>query len=169
MISLVASCDLNGGIGYKNDLLVRLSNDMKYFKQVTTSGETNLMLMGRKTYESIGKPLPHRQNLILTHNKKFKAPVRCHVYHSIEDVLREYQNGEGKVNLWIIGGSEVYKQFIEYADRIYLTIIDHKFDKVDAVFPKFSLDEWKVVDNVENEADEKNPYDHHFVTYERRK
>lgn len=168
MISLVAACDLNGGIGYKNDLLIRMPNDMKYFKQVTTSGDTNLVLMGRKTYDSIGNPLPERTNLILTHNKKFKAPARCHVYHSIKDVLREYRNGEEKVNLWVIGGQKVYEQMLPYTDRIYLTIIDHSFSKVDAYFPKFSIDEWRVFDNIENQPDEKNPYTHHFVTYERK-
>nr|BDD46340.1 hypothetical protein 8 [Micrococcaceae bacterium] len=88
-ITLLAACDLNMAIGYKNELLVKLPNDMKHFRQLT---ENNFVVFGRKTLESIGKPLSNRINLILTKNKKYDAPVGCYVYNSIEDLLNEYYN-----------------------------------------------------------------------------
>jgi dihydrofolate reductase len=169
VISLVAAIDKNRAIGYQNQLLARLPNDMKHFKQITTSGNHNIVLMGRKTFESIGKPLKDRINIVLTKNKNFQAPKGVFVYHSVEEILNQYKNyGECKPDLFIIGGQQIYNQFLRYADRIYLTIIDHTFEKADAYFPEIDLNEWKIISNIKNAADENNPYDHYFVTYERK-
>jgi len=168
MIALVAAISRTNQLGYQNKLLCHLPNDLKYFKQITTSGDHNIVVMGRKTFESIGKPLSHRINIVLTKDKKFHCRG-VFTYHSIEEVLRQYKHyGESKPNLFVIGGEQIYRQFLRYADRIYLTIIDHTFENADAYFPKFDLNEWKVISNIKNEADENNPYDHYFVTCERK-
>lgn len=165
MITLVAAIDLNNGIGYKNELLTLLPNDMKYFKHLTTSGEHNVVVMGRKTYESIGKPLSGRINAILTKDMHYKA-TGCIIYHFVEDVIREYKScGDSSLKLWIIGGSEIYNQFLPHADVVQLTIINHLFTKADAFFPKLS-DDWKVVEHIKNESDAKHPYGYSFVTFQ---
>lgn len=164
-INLIAACGNNREIGYKNKLLCHLPNDLKHFKNLT---QGNIVCMGRKTYESIGEVLPNRHNIVLTHNTDFKAPF-VYVYHSVEDVLREYESYSNKeAELFIIGGEQVYKQFLKYADKIYLTIIENHFPRVDSYFPPFSFLDWKVTENIKNEADEKNLYNHSFITYERR-
>jgi dihydrofolate reductase len=166
MINLIAAIDLNRGIGSENDLLVKLPSDMKHFRELTTG---HFIVMGRRTFDSIGHPLPNRTNIILTRNKKHKAPHGTFVYHSIEEVIHAYHmQNHDESELFIIGGAEVYSQAIQYADRLYLTIIDHEFPNVDSFFPAFSMLDWKPVNNVENKADENNLYDHYFVTYERR-
>lgn len=166
MISLIAAIDKNNAIGYKNQLLARLSNDMKYFKQLTTSGDHNIVVMGRKTFESIGKPLTNRINIVLTKDKNFKHKG-VFVYHSVEEVLKQYKySGESKPNLFVIGGETIYRQFMRYADRLYITLIDHVFENTDTYFPSIT-DEWKLVSEQYNKADENNPYDHYFRIYEK--
>lgn len=166
MINLIAALGLDREIGYKNQLLCDLPNDMKRFRQLTTG---NIVIMGRKTFQSIGKPLPNRKNIILTHKPKSDFPSDVYVYHSVEDILRQYENyAEKQVEVFVIGGSSTYKQFLPYADRIYLTIINNKFPHADSYFPRISLDEWRVIEHIENKADDKNMYDYDFVTYERK-
>lgn len=165
MISLIVACDLNHAIGYKNQLLVKLPNDMKHFRRLT---EGNICVMGRKTFESIGYPLPNRTNIILTRDRNYSTEG-CYIYNSIEDILHEYHNyGEGKSNVYICGGSEIYEQFIPYADRIYITLINHIFRKTDTFFPTLD-DSWKMIDKVINKADHDNPHTHYFITYEKTK
>lgn len=169
MINLIAAIDLNNGLGYKNELLCHLSNDLKHFKNLTSG---HFVCMGRLTYDSIGNPLPNRTNIILTRNKDYKAPLGTFVYHSIEDVISEYNNlNNNESELFIIGGGDIFKQAMSYADRIYLTIIQNKFSHVDSYFPLIDLSEWQVVQGqtVHNKADSNNEYDHVFVTYEKRK
>ena len=166
MINLIAAIDLQRGLGFNNDLLVKLPNDMKHFKKLTTG---HFIVMGRRTFDSIGKPLPNRTNIILTRNKDYTAPYGTFVYHSIEDVVHAYhKQNNNESELFVIGGAEVYSQAIQYADRLYLTIIDHEFPKVDSFFPTFSMLDWKPVNNIKNLADKNNLYDHYFVIYERR-
>jgi dihydrofolate reductase len=167
MINLIAACGVNRELGYKNQLLCHLPNDLSYFKEKT---QRNIIVMGRKTFESIGKPLPNRHNIVLTHKKNYEVPAGVLVYHSVEDILKHYElNANKEVELFICGGENVYKQFLKYADRIYMTIIEAHFSKVDTWFPPFSFLDWKVTSNIKNDPDEKNIYTHHFVTYERRK
>lgn len=165
-ISLISAFDLNRGIGYKNKLLTYLSNDLEHFKEKTLN---KTIIMGRNTYESLpNKPLPKRNNVVITRNKEYN-PHGCLVYHSVKELIDEYrtfinQNEE----LMIIGGESIYKQFLQYADKIYATVIDHEFKKVDTYFPAIDLNEWKITSSIKNKADEINPYDHYFVTYERK-
>lgn len=91
MISLVAAISRTNQLGYQNKLFCHLPNDLKYFKQITTSGDHNIVVMGRKTFESIGKPLPNRINIVLTRDKDFRYRG-VFIYHSVEDVLKQYKN-----------------------------------------------------------------------------
>ena len=130
MITLIAACSKNRAIGKDNKLLWHLPNDLKRFKRLTT-GKT--VVMGRKTFESIGKPLPNRKNIILTNNKDLIIEG-CEVITSISELnLIE--------DIVIIGGEQIYKIFIDLADVIELTLIDKYFDG-DAFFPEIDLDKF---------------------------
>lgn len=164
-ITLIAACDLNLGIGYKNELLVKLPNDMEQFKKKTTG---NFVVMGRLTYESIGKPLPKRTNIVLSRDKNYDPHPSVYVYSSIKDVLHEYYSySEGQAELYVCGGSQIYKDFLPYADKVILTIIENKFQNVDSYFPRLP-DVFVPVSREEYKADEENIYNHHIVTYEKK-
>jgi len=135
MISLIAAAGKNNVIGSNNKLPWSIPEDLKYFKK-TTSGKT--IVMGRKTYESIGRPLPNRQNVILTKNQNYTAPD-CLVINSKEELSATENNDE----IFIIGGSQIYKLFWEQADRIYLTRIDKDFEG-DAYFPDINPEKWQL-------------------------
>ncbi|MEK4824454.1 dihydrofolate reductase [Niallia sp. FSL W8-0951] len=162
-INLIVCMDRCSAIGYKNKLLSHQSADLKRFKQLT---QGHFILMGKTTYLSIGKLLPNRHNIILSRNKKFHVPG-AFIRHSIEDVIKEYKLNNNEQELYIIGGQEVYMEAIKYANRLYVTIIDHEFDKADTYFPSIDMNEWKVIDIEKHLSDEKNDYDYSFVTYER--
>jgi dihydrofolate reductase len=159
MISLILAMDKNRLIGKNNDLPWHLPADLKYFKEVT-SGHT--VIMGRKTFESIGKPLPNRTNVILTTRADFQ-PEGCLVFHSVEQALSAIDKEE---EAFVIGGAEIYKQFIPLADKIYITVIDHPFEG-DAYFPDLDESEWRMVKAEQGIKDEKNPYDYFFTVWER--
>jgi dihydrofolate reductase len=165
-INIIAAIGVNRELGYKNQLLCHLPNDLKYFKEKTTG---QFCVFGRKTYESIGYPLPNRHNIIVTRNTNYKIADGVFVYNSLLDVINEYISYNNNENeLYICGGAEIYRQALPYADRIYMTIIEKHFSKVDTYFPPFDFHDWKVTERIKCEADENNPYVHHFVTYERR-
>jgi dihydrofolate reductase len=160
MISIICCMDIERNIGYENKIPWSLPNDLQYFKRKTTGHK---VIMGRKTYESIGKPLPNRENIILTNNTEYVSPG-CKLIHSIEEVLHDEKNDE----VFIIGGENVYKHFLPYADKMYLTIIDHVF-KGDSKFPNFDEEKWTLVNEVVGVVDERNKYDHRFLTYEKKR
>lgn len=165
-ITLVAAIDLNRAIGHQNQLLCKLPSDMKHFIELTHEG---ICIMGRKTYESIGKPLSNRTNIVLTRDSTYDPHPAVYLYEDIDTVLHEYGNyGEGVANLFVLGGASIYQQFLPYADVIELTIIRHKFLEADSFFPAISLDDFEVTSNIFNPADEENEYDHYFVTYQRK-
>jgi dihydrofolate reductase len=157
MISFVVAMDQNRAIGKDNDLPWYLPNDLKHFKK-TTMGKP--IVMGRKTYESIGKPLPGRENIVVTRDESYKAEGTT-IVHSVDEVLQ--LNAE---EICVIGGSEIFKQFLPVADRLYITEIHHTFD-ADTYFPELSADEWKEVSRTEGIVDEKNKYPHEFIVYEK--
>ncbi|QOR65155.1 dihydrofolate reductase [Cytobacillus suaedae] len=159
MISLLVAMDNNRLIGKDNDLPWHLPADLAYFKLVTMG---HSIIMGRKTFDSIGRPLPGRENIIITRNKEYKADG-CKVIHSIEEVLELNQNDK---ELFIIGGAEIFKEVLSHADRLYITEIDAVFEG-DIFFPDFPLNEWQIISSEKGPKDEKNPYDYHFVVYER--
>jgi dihydrofolate reductase len=160
MISLIVAMGNNRVIGQGNQLPWRLSADLKYFRQ-TTMGKS--LIMGRKTYETIGRPLPGRTNIILTRNEDYQAEG-CLVVHSLEEALE--LAGEGEV--MIIGGGQLYRQFMPMADRIYMTQIDSEFDG-DTFFPVLNFAHWSVIKRSETMLDETSALTYTFITYERAK
>ena len=162
-ISLIVAADKNYGIGLDNKLLCHLPNDLKFFKSVTT-GHT--IVMGRKTYDSLGKPLPNRKNVILSRNKSFHID-NCPVINSIPE-LQNYLNDEEDIavkEIFIIGGESIFKQTIQYASKIYFTQIDHIFE-ADSFFPEIDNKVWKIDSTVFNQkVDEKHKYSFKTVIY----
>jgi dihydrofolate reductase len=153
MITLIAACSKNRVIGKDNKLIWHLPEDLKRFKDLTLG---NPIVMGRKTYESIGKSLPGRLNIILTKNRDFKAD-NCLIYNNIYDMLEIYQQS----NLFVIGGGEIYNMFLPYAKKIELTLIDKDFEG-DTFFPELGSD-W-IESNVEINSN--GEFEYKYITYQ---
>lgn len=132
IVSLICAIAQDRGIGYQNKLLVHLPPDLKHFKDITSG---HLVIMGQTTYESMGKPLPHRTNVVLTRDNNFKAEG-CTVKHSIEEAL-EFAKQSGDQEVFFIGGASIYAQAIKYADKLYLTLIEATYP-ADTFFPEYS-------------------------------
>ncbi|WP_054636162.1 dihydrofolate reductase [Thalassobacillus sp. C254] len=160
MISFVVAMDKQGVIGKDNKLPWYLPADLKHFKETTIDSP---IVMGRKTFESIGKPLPKRTNVILTKDENYTAEG-CEIIHSPEDV-HNYGDDHGEV--FVIGGAKVFEELFPEAEKLYLTIIDEKFDG-DTYFPEWNEEEWKLIEEKEGTVDEKNKYPHRFLTYKRK-
>ncbi len=158
MISIIAAIGKNNELGKANELLWKLPNDMKHFKE-TTTGKT--VIMGRKTFQSIGRPLPNRRNIVVTRDETF-AIDGIEVAHSLEEALQNVQNEE---EAFIIGGGELYNQALPFAQRLYITHVDSTFD-ADTFFPKIT-DEWHLVSRKEYNPDESHAFPYSFVTYEK--
>lgn len=153
--------DRNRLIGANNAMPWYLPDDLAYFMR-TTLGHT--VLMGRKTYESLGKkPLKNRKNIIVTRDHHYKAEG-CIIMHSLQEALDTLKNED----VFVIGGADIYKQMLPYAQKLYVTNIDHTF-KGDSWFPAFDLSEWTLISSREGNVDERNPYPHTFNIYERKK
>jgi dihydrofolate reductase len=159
IVSAVVAIAENHAIGKNNQLLWYLPNDLKHFKQIT-SGHT--VIMGRKTYESVGKPLPNRRNIVIT--RQHIAITGCEVVNSVEAALKLCT---GEQEVFIIGGAEIYKLALPLTNRIYLTIVHRSFE-ADAFFPPISLSEWQETEREDFEADEKNNIPYSFITLNRR-
>lgn len=158
-ISMIVAADEQNGIGKNNELLCHLPADLKYFKNLTTG---HAILMGRKTYESIGKPLPNRTNIIISKNvNKIEG---CQVFNSIEEGIN-FAKSMNETELFIIGGDSIYKQSLLFTDIIYLTRIHYTFN-ADAFFPCLDIN-WKIIANNKQLADEKNRFDYSFQTFEK--
>ena len=127
---MIAVIGKNRELGCNNKLLWDLPEDMKRFKELTTR---HTVVMGRKTFESIGKPLPNRTNIIITRDKNYKTPG-CEIVHSPKDIIKKNNKLN---NIFIIGGGEIYKLFLPYTDKLYLTIVQDK-PKADTFFPNYS-------------------------------
>ena len=158
-ITLIAAMDCNRTIGIGNKLPWRLPAEMAYFKKMTL-GKT--VLMGRKTFESLPKPLTDRRNVVLTRQHGFQ-PEGCEVVHSVEEALRLCKDDE----LMVIGGADIYAQMLPYADTILLTEVNTIIEGGDAFFPMFSESQWKLVESESRESDEKNKYAFTFQTFKR--
>lgn len=158
-ISIIVAMDKKGIIGLEGGLPWHLSADLKHFKTITMGKP---LIMGRKTHKSIGRPLPGRKNIVLTHSKEFKAEG-CTVVHSLEDAFQ----AAGDVDeVMIMGGSGIYDQSLARAGRLYLTEVDADV-RGDVYFPEFDKGEWIEVEREEHSADEKNDFDYSFVVMER--
>jgi len=160
MITIVVAVGKNNEIGKGNQLLWHLPKDLKHFKEITNGYP---VVMGRKTYDSIGKPLPNRTNIIVTRKTDwFEEGIL------IVNTLKEASKHAKKINekVFVIGGGDIYKQCMEVADRIELTRVDGEFD-ADVFFPEINEKEWEIVEEECIEKDEKNDYDFCFQTFER--
>src|SRR3989344_1232938 len=154
-ISIIVAIDENGLIGRRNGLPWKLPADLKHFKTLT-SGHT--VIMGRKTYDSIGKPLPNRTNIVVSKSDDLQIDG-CITVKSPEEALKaSLENQE----IFVIGGAEIYRQFLPLAQTIYMTEIHNKFDG-DIFFPTIDYDEWKEKERQDFEADDKNPYKYSFI------
>ena len=160
IISLIAAVDENLGLGNNNELLCYLPADLRHFKSLTID---KTVIMGKNTYDSIGKPLPQRQNIILTRKKI--AIEGALVADSFEKALSLVDKQD---EVMVIGGALVYRETIALADKIYLTKIHHQF-AADVFFPPIDKTLWRVTDKSFRPCDEKNNYDLTFYTYEREK
>ncbi|MDD5749616.1 MAG: dihydrofolate reductase [Patescibacteria group bacterium] len=131
-VSLIAAIARDRGIGYQNKLLVHLPPDLKHFKAITSG---HMVIMGQTTYQSMGRALPNRENIVLTKDPDFKI-VDAKVMYSLEEAL-EYAKQSGDEEVFFIGGASIYAQSIKYADKLYLTIIDAVYP-ADTYFPDYS-------------------------------
>lgn len=161
LISAIAAMAENRVIGIDNQLPWHLPADLRHFKQLTTG---HAILMGRKTYESIGKPLPNRLNLILTRDPNYKA-AGCLTVTSLENALHQ-ATADKRTDLFIIGGAQIYRQLLPNAYRLYLTIV-HQQMKGDALFPEINKEEWREIEHTRHPADAENEYAYSFMRLER--
>ena len=160
IISIIVAMDKKGVIGHEGDLPWHLSVDLKHFKAITMGKP---LIMGRKTHESIGRPLPGRKNIIMTHSSGFIAEG-CTVVHSLDDAFQ----AAGDANeVMIMGGAGLYEQSLERANRLYLTEV-HADISGDVYFPEFNKDDWIEIEREDHSADDKNDFDFSFVVMERK-
>lgn len=157
MINVIVAHDKNRGIGIKNELPWNVPADLKRFKDLTT-GHT--VIMGRRTYQSIGKPLPNRHNIVMTGDYGYNLAKGCGVINNIPQ-LHAYIVANPDEEIFIIGGSMIYRELFDLADRLYVTVINGSY-VCDTFFPKFNEDDFTLVDK--EEVDECT-----FLTYERKR
>ncbi len=161
-ISLIVAKAIGDVIGVNNQLPWHLSDDLKRFKTLTMGKP---ILMGRKTHESIGKPLPGRMNIILTHNREYTAPG-CIVVFSVEEAF-DYAEKELRCEeLMVIGGEKIYALCLPYATQLYITQIEKVFDG-DAKFPKIDLSKWQEIEKEIMPANEVHAFDYHYLHYKK--
>ncbi|MCE1156101.1 MAG: dihydrofolate reductase [Bacteroidales bacterium] len=162
-ISIIAAVADNLAIGYKKQIPWYLPADLKHFKEITT-GHT--LIMGKRTFESLPNgPLPNRKNIVLTSMLTEGVVEGYFEADSTEDALELSSNAE---KVFIIGGSAIYKQFMEHAETMYITWVHGEF-VADTFFPDIDFSLWNEVSREEHQPDEKNPHSYAFVVYERKK
>jgi dihydrofolate reductase len=157
-ISLIWAMGHNQVIGINNKLPWCLPAELAYFKKVTMG---HPIIMGRKTFESIGRPLPGRTNVVLTHDMKFSVEG-VSTLHSVNEVLELYKGTE----VFVIGGAQIYRQFLPFAEHLYITMIDQDFEG-DEFFPPIDWSEWHLTREEPGLTDEKNPYAYSFKVFDR--
>ncbi len=164
MISLIAAIGKNNELGKGNDLVWKFPADQKFFRE-KTSGHP--IIMGRKTFESIGKPLPKRKNIIITRDKNYLRHG-VDVVHSLKEALSSARTPlAGSEEIFIIGGSEIFKEAMEIADRLYITHFAAEDKKADVFFPEIIPIVWNEVSHKEFKPDKENPIPYTFSVYER--
>jgi dihydrofolate reductase len=162
MITIIAAIGNNNELGKDNDLIWHLPADLKRFKRITT-GHT--IIMGRNTFESIGKPLPNRRSIIITRNKDYQQEG-CEVVHSIDEALTLVSEEE---QAFIIGGAQIYQEALnrDLVDQLDITQVHADFE-ADVYFPKINSEEWTLISKETFAPDEKNAYQYSFLHYEKR-
>jgi dihydrofolate reductase len=161
MITVIAAIASNNALGKDNDLIWHLPADLKRFKKVTTG---HYILMGRNTFESIGRPLPNRTTIIITRNKNY-FKEGCLVANSLEQAI---EMAKPAAQIFIIGGAQIYKETIakDIAVQLDITLVHHRFE-ADVFFPEIDTKMWEEVVREDYKADEKNEYDYSFVSYQK--
>lgn len=156
VVSIIVAMDEDGGIGLKGALPWHLRSDLLQFKKITMG---HYIIMGRKTYESIGRALPGRKMIIVTRNLNYRADD-CVIAHSLKEAI-DVSRANGESNVFIIGGREIYSQALDYADEIYLTRV-HAIVNADTFFPKIDFNKWEVHEKVFHKQNDQNAYDFTF-------
>lgn len=159
MKSIVVAMDKNNGIGADNDLLWQrdLPADLAHFKRLTTGGS---IIMGRKTFESIGRPLPNRENIVVS-----RTPTGIDGVLTAASLEAAYALARYPVS--VIGGGQIYAQSLDDVDKLYVTYVDAEFPQATVFFPQINCETWQEVSRDHHEADDKNKYAFDFVEYER--
>lgn len=157
-VVLITAVSENNVIGNEGKIPWHLPDDLKHFKELT---EGHSVIMGRKTFESIGKPLPNRRNIVIT--RQHVSFDGCEVVHSLEEALKVCVD---ESEVWVIGGGEIYREALPRADRIELTRVHVKVDG-DAFFPKVDSSQWHLKRGFRHESDERHAYPFTFQTYDR--
>jgi dihydrofolate reductase (trimethoprim resistance protein) len=159
-VSLIVAMDKNRVIGKDNDIPWRIPKDWEYVKNITKGRS---IILGRKNFESIGRALPGRRNIILTRDKDYNFDG-CEIIHSIEAVFELCKYEE---EIFIFGGEQIYNMFLPYVEKMYITKIHYEFEG-DTYFPEVNFDEWKEVSVEQGVMNDKNPYYYNFHVYERK-
>jgi dihydrofolate reductase len=162
VIKILVACDENRVIGKDNQLIWHLPADLKRFKSLTTG---HVILMGRKTYESIGKPLPNRTTIVITRQVDFQAEGTI-TAHSVEEAILKAKSLT-REDIFIVGGAEIYSLSLALADQLLVTQL-HDIFEGDAFFPEISADTWEIVDRERGVTDEKNPFQYSYLTYQKK-
>ena len=161
MLSIIVAVAKNNVIGKDNQLIWHLPEDLKRFKRLTTN---HTIIMGRKTFESLGRVLPNRKHVILCNDAEMN--IDDENVEILDDIskLKKYKDSEEEN--FVIGGATIYKLLMPYADKMYVTHINEEFEG-DVYFPEISKKDWKITEREKGLRDEKNPFDYEYVTYER--
>lgn len=163
---MIAAMDKNQLIGNGSRIPWRLPADLHHFRDMTIGKP---VVMGRKTFETLPKPLAKRTNIILTRNQNYEAPEECIVSHSVEDVLKTAKSlsKNDNLELMICGGAPIYAAFLPHASRLYLTQVHATFEG-DVYFPKFDINDWDETKRIDCDKDEKNPHAYSFLFLEKK-
>jgi dihydrofolate reductase len=161
MISFIVAMDEQNAIGLNNELPWHLPNDLKFFKEKTT-GHT--IVMGRKTFDSLGRVLPNRKHIVIT-RKGGGFPEEVEVVHDLDQLMKDLKQSPDEV--FIIGGGHLFEQCLPYADRLYVTRIEDNFGG-DIFFPEIVEDVWQMTSEVKGPKNERNPYDYYYIQYDRK-
>ena len=162
MLSIIVAKASNNVIGKDNALIWHLPEDLKRFKELTTGHN---IIMGRRTFESLGRILPNRKHIILCNDAEMN--IEDERVEILEDIsmLDKYINSEEEN--FIIGGATIYRLLMPYANKMYITEIDEEFEG-DVSFPEINMEEWEITEKIKGLKDEKNPFDYNYVTYVRK-
>lgn len=163
-MTIIAALDENNAIGNNNQLLWHLPLDLKRFKSLT---QNHVILMGRKTFESLGRPLPNRQNMVISSKADYQVPDNVYLFSSLPEAIEAARSKDS--NPYIIGGGTIYSQALKYADTLELTLVYTQIDKADTYFPEIDFSEWNKTFDEFHPKDDKHLYDFRFVTYQRKK
>lgn len=158
ILSIIVAVAENGIIGRENQLIWHISEDLKRFKRLT---EGHPVVMGRKTFESLGRPLPKRENVVITRQKDLLLEG-CRVVNSLEEAFAKYRDTDEEV--FVIGGAQIYAEALPFADKFYLTRVHHAYQG-DTSFPEWEQTKWNLTEEEHFEAGANYPYPYSFLTY----